>query len=53
MTEAEVRKAGSKALVATYPMSSIGRARERGPCISTRRWRNICRRCSATSSRWS
>jgi pyruvate/2-oxoglutarate dehydrogenase complex dihydrolipoamide dehydrogenase (E3) component len=30
MTEAEVRKAGSKALVATYPMSSIGRARERG-----------------------
>jgi pyruvate/2-oxoglutarate dehydrogenase complex dihydrolipoamide dehydrogenase (E3) component len=30
MTEAEVRKAGSKALVATYPMSLIGRARERG-----------------------
>src|SRR6476620_11425390 len=30
MTEAEVRKAGSKALVATYPMSRIGRARERG-----------------------
>jgi pyruvate/2-oxoglutarate dehydrogenase complex dihydrolipoamide dehydrogenase (E3) component len=30
MTEAEVRKAGSKALVATYPMSSVGRARERG-----------------------
>ena len=30
MTEAEVRKAGSKALVAIYPMSSVGRARERG-----------------------
>jgi pyruvate/2-oxoglutarate dehydrogenase complex dihydrolipoamide dehydrogenase (E3) component len=30
MTEAEVRKAGIKALVGTYPMSSIGRARERG-----------------------
>jgi pyruvate/2-oxoglutarate dehydrogenase complex dihydrolipoamide dehydrogenase (E3) component len=29
MTEAEVRKTGRKALVATYPMSSIGRARER------------------------
>jgi pyruvate/2-oxoglutarate dehydrogenase complex dihydrolipoamide dehydrogenase (E3) component len=30
MTEAEVRKDGRKALIATYPMSSVGRARERG-----------------------
>jgi pyruvate/2-oxoglutarate dehydrogenase complex dihydrolipoamide dehydrogenase (E3) component len=30
MTEAEVRKSGRKALVATYPMSSVGRAKERG-----------------------
>jgi pyruvate/2-oxoglutarate dehydrogenase complex dihydrolipoamide dehydrogenase (E3) component len=30
MTEAEVREAGRKALIATYPMSSVGRARERG-----------------------
>jgi pyruvate/2-oxoglutarate dehydrogenase complex dihydrolipoamide dehydrogenase (E3) component len=30
MTEAEVRKAGRKALIATYKMSSVGRARERG-----------------------
>ena len=30
MSEAEVRKSGRKALIATMPMSRVGRARERG-----------------------
>jgi pyruvate/2-oxoglutarate dehydrogenase complex dihydrolipoamide dehydrogenase (E3) component len=30
MTEAEVRKSGRKALVAKYPMTQVGRAREKG-----------------------
>jgi pyruvate/2-oxoglutarate dehydrogenase complex dihydrolipoamide dehydrogenase (E3) component len=30
MTEAEVRRSGGKALIATMPMSRVGRARERG-----------------------
>src|SRR5439155_12140326 len=30
MTEAEVRRSGNKALVATMPMTRVGRARERG-----------------------
>jgi pyruvate/2-oxoglutarate dehydrogenase complex dihydrolipoamide dehydrogenase (E3) component len=30
MTEAEIRKSGRKALVAKYPMTQVGRAREKG-----------------------